>query len=231
MKELNHDHELIEKYLEGGMSPSEVKDFLARVNSEPELADKLAFRRKLEMEWKAAAKYQSIKKQVARVINMEKAEAGKNRLIWMVAASVVVLATIGSLFFFINPSPGEKNDILASGDSLINQGETISKPFYKEMPVLASIDSVRTSQVTSQVHSVFSENDTIILQWIPAGIKNHLYIFSLPDSTLVLSWELQPGLDEYLITPGSFKPGDYMWYINTPSRICQFSITSQKNQK
>jgi hypothetical protein len=204
--------ELIEKYKDGGMTPAEEKEFLKRIGEEPELAVEFELRMRIEKEWRASGQYESVKKMVSRSVNEEIGVIRRNRLILRIAASFLVLATLGSLFYLFNPSTKD-NGIMQNS---------------KEMPAVASIDSTDTYSgpelALPSDNSVISINDSVLFRRHNAGIKSRINIISLPDNIIILSRDFQPGEMEFTIRPGFFKPGEYLWYIDSTNVTWHFKI-------
>ena len=220
--------DLIEKYLDGTISEAERELFDQRLKNEPVLSEKLSQRILIQKSWLKSAQHNQVKQHISRLIKIEKQSRKSERRIWLVAASLIVLIGISSLFIFRNNQNQNDREFLA-GNKNPNKNFRISKGQQNEVKKYGIIDSTRIHKsIADQSYlpangSIFQVTDTIIFRWPVTSIKEKLLIFD-ENWSKVTEVPLQKSVMEYRLNPSTLKPGIYTWILPPDKLRYQFSI-------
>jgi len=228
MKNSDFDIELIERFLEGTLNEQEKEAFLARVEAEPEFAAAFNQRKLLQASYTEASKRVELKKQIGLLIEDEKHKTLKQRKLWLAAAAVVVLASLGSLLIFNPGKPDMENDY--AKNLQIHEAETTSQQAEGQLNraiEYAAVDSVvkvkQSNGFYPNENTLLSLTDTIRFSW-PESIKVSQLIISDSKNTLVRTINIQTSAKQHLLMPGSLNPGLYSWKIQNDPTINRFRI-------
>jgi hypothetical protein len=101
----NNDIVLIEDYLDGKLSKTEIEQFLQRLESDKEFSNLYRFRLKIKGDWQKARQYESVQQEVAGAIRNEKSK--KRRTVIYARCSIAGIPG-GNFrcFFAVKPGAG-----------------------------------------------------------------------------------------------------------------------------
>jgi len=226
MKKSENDFELIERFLDGTLSDQENADFHARVESDPEFARLFAERKLLQKTYTEATKRIELKKQVSSLIADEKRKAAYRQKVWLAAASLVVLATIGSLLIYNARSHKSESQYAKeqpSRDRAI-EGKQNKMNEYGNMDVVVRKESV--DDFFPDEFTTLKANDTICFKWPSAMSLRYLTIYN-NKGELVKKVTIKKKVKEYVLLPGVLKPGIYYWKFMNDSTLIRITVSNQ----
>lgn len=224
MKNSNFDIELIERFLEGTLNDQEKEAFLARVESEPEFAKKFSARKLLQETYTEATKRIELKKKIRSVVDEEKRKVSNQRKIWLVAASLIVIATIGSLLIYNSRTNKQENQYAKeqnSSDQAV-QGKQNRMGEYGNMDVV-----VRNAAVDDFFPDEFTElksTDTICFRWPSTLTERFLTIYN-SKGQLVKKVTIKKKVKEYVLMPGILEPGVYFWKFMNDTALIRITVS------
>lgn len=225
MKNSDNNIELIERFLEGSLNDQEKNAFLLRVESEPELAQAFSERKLLQESYTEATRRIELKKQIRSVVGEEKRRSSYQRKIWLAAASLIVLATIGSLLIYNSGSKRLENKYAKeqkSTDPAV-QGKQNKMGEYGNMDVVVrkeSVDDFFPDEFTS-----LKASDTICFKWPSSLNLRYLTIYN-HKGELVKKVTIKKKVKEYVLMPGVLKPGVYHWKFMNDSTLIRITVSN-----
>jgi hypothetical protein len=212
------DFNLIEDFISGILSSDEEKKFRERLGKDTSLAREYNFRLKIKKYWNDAEKYSATKDEIKQVISFEKKKRN-NRLVWSIAASIVILVGISILFY-----PQIKTHELSMVDKTPDSVSREGMPLYMEKQ--PEKGKLYTLPLT------FTTKDTLLIQRKPdfpaSGTvslieqENHKEIFEM---------DFSQRTDSILIPLSGIAPGDCRWKINGTSYSGSFRIQEDNSQQ
>lgn len=212
------DFNLIEDFISGILSPEEEKKFRERLGKDTALAREYKFRLEIKKYWNDAETYKTTKDKIGHVIAFKKKKKNK-RLVWTIAASIVVLIGI-SILFYPQIKLNEPNLANKTPDS-VAQKDT---PLYMEKQ--PEKGKLYTLPLT------FSTKDTLLIQRKPdfpdTGIVS---LIEQENHKEVLKMEYSRKIDSILVPLSGIAPGNYQWKINGTSYSGSFRIQEDKAQQ
>ncbi|MBL7906167.1 MAG: hypothetical protein JNL22_14175 [Bacteroidales bacterium] len=226
MKKTDNDFELIERFLEGSLNQQESADFLHRVESDPEFAKMFSERKLLQKTYTEASKRMELKKQLKSLITDEKRKTSSQRKIWLAAASLIVLAVIGSLLYYNSGNPGNEKQYakeLPSPDEAV-QGNQNNMEEYGNMDVVERKESV--DDFFPDEFTPLKTNDTICFKWPSSMNLRYLTIYN-SKGELVKKVTIKKKVKEYVLLPGILKPGVYYWKFMNDSTLIRITVSNQ----
>ncbi len=226
MKNSDNDIELIERFLEGTLKDLEKEAFLARVEAEPELAAAIAERKLLQESYTEATHKIELKKQIRSVVGEEKRKASNQRKIWLAAASLIVLATIGSFLIYNARNSGTENQYAKeqpSPDQAL-QGKQNKMGEYGNMDVVVRKESV--DDFFPDEFTPLKASDTICFKWPSSLNLRYLTIYN-NKGELVKKVTIKKKVKEYVLLPGVLKPGVYFWKFMNDSTLIRITVSNQ----
>ena len=220
----------IERYLDGTLSATEKVLFDERLKVDPILSKMLSSRIILQKTWVKDGQHKHIKAHINHLINIEKQDHKSRSNTWLVAASLIVLLGIGSLFFVQHTQNQNDREFLA-GDKILNRdkSEKFIQGQQNEIKKYGSADSVETNKTGADNLylpadvSVYQASDTISFTWPATIIKERLIIIDEKGSK-VAEVTLEKDAVEYKLLPSTLKPGSYTWTLPPNALKYQFSI-------
>lgn len=205
------DFNLIEDFISGILSPEEEKEFRERLEKDNTLLEEYNFRTKIKKYWNDAETYSTTKDEIKQVISFEKKKRN-NRLVWSIAASVVILFGI-SVLIYPKLNVNEPGFAEMKTDSVTQ----------KESPLYIEKQPEKGNLYTLPL--TFSPKDTLLIIRKPdfpalgtvslIEQENHMEIFEL---------DFSQRTDSILIPLSGIAPGDYQWKINGTSYSGDFRI-------
>jgi len=223
-------NDLIERYLDGTLSATEKVLFDEKLKADPILSKMLSSRIMLQKTWVKDGKHRQVKEHINHLINIEKQDYKSRSNTWLVAASLIVLLGIGSLFFVRHAQNQNDREFLSGGKSLNkHKSEKFIQGQQNEIKKYGSVDSVETNKKVADNRylpadrSVYQASDTISFIWPATVIKERLIIFDEKGSK-VAEVPLKTYAVEYKLLPSTLKPGSYIWTLPPNELKYQFSI-------
>jgi len=226
MKNSDNDIELIEQFLEGSLNDQENTAFLARVESEPAFAAAFAGRKLLQETYTEATKRIELKKQIRSVVGEEKRRSSFQRKIWLAAASLILLAMLGSILIYNARNKGTERQYAkeqASPDRAV-QGKQYNMEEYGNMEVV-----VRNAAVDDFFPDEFTElksTDTICFRWPSTLTERFLTIYN-SKGQLVKKVTIKKKVKEYVLLPGILEPGVYFWKFMNDTALIRITVSNQ----
>ncbi|HZK97786.1 MAG TPA: hypothetical protein VFC67_26525 [Prolixibacteraceae bacterium] len=220
----------IERYLDDTLSATEKVLFDERLKADPILSKMLSSRIILQNTWVKNGQHKHIKAHINHLINIEKQEHKSRSTKWLVAASLIGLLGISSIFFVQHTRNQNDREFLA-GDKILNRdkSEKFIQGQQNEIKKYGSVDSVETNKTVADNRylpadrSVYRASDTILFTWPASVIKERLIIFDEKGSE-VAELPLKTDAIEYKLLPSTLKPGSYTWTLPPNALKYQFSI-------
>ncbi|MHC1777555.1 MAG: hypothetical protein AB9834_19310 [Lentimicrobium sp.] len=225
MKNSDNDIELIERFLEGSLNKREEEAFLARLESEPEFAQAFSERKLLQKTYTEATKRIELKKQIRSVVGEEKRRAAYQRKIWLAAASLIVLATIGSFLIYNARNNGTENQYakeFPSPDQAV-QGKQNKMGEYGNMDVVERKESV--DDFFPDEFTPLKASDTICFKWPSSMNLRYLTIYN-NKGELVKKVTIKKKVKEYVLIPGILKPGVYHWKFMNDTTLIRITVSN-----
>jgi hypothetical protein len=212
------DFNLIEDYISGILSSDEEKNFKERLGKDTALAREYKFRLKIKKYWNDAETYKTTKDKIGHVIAFKKKKKNK-RLVWTIAASIVVLIGISILFY-----PQIKTHETRLADKTPDSVSREGVPLYMEKQ--PEKGRLYTLPLT------FSSKDTLLIQRKPdfpgSGMVS---LIEQENHKEVLKMEYSRKIDSILIPLSGIAPGNYQWNIKGTSYSGSFQIQKNKAQQ
>ena len=205
------DFNLIEDFISGILSPKEEKEFRERLEKDNTLLEEYNFRTKIKKYWNDAETYSTTKDEIKQVISFEKRKRN-NRLVWSIAASVVILFGI-SVLIYPKLNVNEPGFAEMKTDS-VTQNET---PLHIEKQ--PEKGNLYTLPLT------FSPKDTLlIIRKSDFPISGSVSIIEQENHKEIFEMDFSQRTDSILIPLSGIAPGDYQWKINGTSYSGDFRI-------
>lgn len=226
MKNLNHDIELIERFLEGSLNGIETEAFMARVEKDPEFAQVFEERKLLQEAYIEAHSRIELKSKIKLVVTAEKLKKANQRKIWLAAASLIVLATIGSFLIYNSINNKQENQYAKEQTSPEQAIERKNNKMneYGNMDVVVrkeSIDDFFPDEFTP-----LKASDTICFKWPSSMNLRYLTIYN-NKGELVKKVTIKKKMKEYVVKPGILKPGVYFWKFMNDSTLIRITVSNE----
>lgn len=226
MKKTEHDPELIERYLEGSLNDQETGDFSKRLESDPAFAKMFSERKLLQETYTEATKRIELKKQIRSVVGVEKRRASNQRKILLAAASLIVLATIGSLLIYNARNTGQEKQYAKeqpTNDQAL-EGKQNKMSEYGNMDVVERKEAV--DDFFPDEFTPLKANDTICFKWPSSMNLRYLTIYN-NKGELVKKVTIKKKVKEYVLLPGILKPGVYYWKFMNDTTLIRITVSNQ----
>lgn len=238
LSEINKDDlNLIEKYLDGELTPEEEHSFNQRITEDHGFKDLLTARKEIREVWYRARNIETTKEEV-RSIYQEGAVQEKNifRIIpdfistyryYAIAASVVLITGILSVLLLINKN--SKNTEIAKNE----KNKTYQVQQERELSVKGKLgiykpESRQIVLLSPDSEAVISTQKTILFKWIYKNdTDTHITILKKGINFPVLSEKISSSQTSILLPAGKLKPGVYTWFIGD-NRITRTFIIKEK---
>ena len=228
MKNLENDIDFIEKYLEGSLSENENIAFQQRLAKDAEFDDIYHKRKLLQESFIEATVRVNIKKAIRSAIAEEKRRSKTRQRIWLAAATLIILATFGSLLiynsfnnmpenqFATEQNPSEKGDREATQRKSNNMEEygNLDKVVRKE-----SVDGFSPDEFTT-----LKANDTIIFNWPSSPNERYFAIYN-DNGGLIKEETIEENSIGFKLLPGILKPGTYYWKFKNDDALIRIIVS------
>jgi hypothetical protein len=225
MKTSDNEIELIERFLEGSLNEQEKGAFLARVESDPEFAQAFSERKLLQESYTEATRRIELKKQIRSVVGEEKRRASNQRKIWLAAASLIVLATIGSFLIYNAQNNGTDTQYAKEQPSPDQEvkGKQNKMGEYGNLDVVERKESV--DDFFPDEFTPLKASDTICFRWPSSLNLRYLTIYN-HKGELVKKVTIKKKVKEYVLMPGVLKPGVYHWKFMNDSTLIRITVSN-----
>lgn len=241
MSQDEDDIELIEKYLDGKLSPQESHRFDIRLEDDREFARKFRVRKAFPFLMSENVSYG---KEQEPAVSESVSEPEKKKepdpepthrssfslryVTWI--AIVIIIAGI-IVFFLVNKSTipsGNKNDLPKPPAPDTVTVQKASQP-AKAAVVLTDSTEVKPIILTGPGEGTsYSRSDEINFTWQQeTDSLTKLFVYSEVQDKLVLWRGIRPGIREYRVPPRTFFPGKYYWYVGTKETKRTFIIMAE----
>lgn len=241
------DNALIEKYLLGKLTKTEIAEFHARVDDDREFARKFRLIKmfpemmsepsRLEMEKK-------LKETADRVIADKASRFPRKKILTLTGSVVVVTGVILLILFIIvklshRPAQPEQANIKTPPEKVEmpvvtppKKDSTVkaSQPVKTEVKEIQKTPVEETSQkitgtVTPTGGVACSRKDLIIFRWTQkCDTFTRLYIYSETNGKLMLWRGITPGTQQYKIPGNYLYPGKFYWYVRSKEEKHSFAV-------
>lgn len=203
-----NDKELIERYLDEGMTSEEMMSFEKRLNADSELLDELTMQK---MAIQALRKNESIKSELREIFGEVKSEQitpKSNRSFYWAAAAVLLIVSVFSIYYFSGTK--DYNDIylsyyhpLAATDVTRNEGAVAN-----DTELSKAMDLYRQGEYTlaGQKFETLTSSDNSIDKW-------WVYLANCYMNTGELS-KAREALERAFQTESNFTKQQAQWYLS-----------------
>ncbi len=224
-KNITND-DLIERFLDGSLTELEKESFENQLSTDKSLADALAQRKLLQQTYVMASNRIELKKKITKAISDEKRKYANRRVVWLAAASIALLAGIGSIFLF-NPKDPSVNSPVAKQDSQLEE-DIVVTPNENKMTEFATSDTLNHQPEISNKYQpddgcVFNQKDTLVFSRPNADLADKLVITD-NGGLIVFTSTIQKGQPEQKVMPYTLKPGVYRWKLTQTAVSRKFTI-------
>jgi hypothetical protein len=245
MNNVPTDNQLIELFLTGKLTESEIRDFKERLENDRE------FRRKHRLiktfpEMMSEEGKREFDKQQSETL-MQKSEQ-KSKIFpkkkFLIYIGISIVALIGVSFFFIfygsshqkevdsfNGKSTPKRNISKSSTIPVKdvKAETMHKPEAAEVTMFQNADNKALSTAIELIHpadgKMFKRTEMLQFRWnMKTDSFTRFYIISEERKKVVLWKGIRPGIREYSVPGNSLYPGKFFWYVGTKEQKRTFTI-------
>lgn len=202
------DKDLIERFLEGSLDEKERDAFHERIKTDDAFADTFEQRKLLQLSYIEASKRHELKRHLRSVITDVKRKKTTLRKVWLVAASFIILAGIGS--FFLLQTRQSSNNNMAKQDENIVIGKK------NQIEEYGSVDTFNKKSTSNAITflpvdgTVFYQKDTILF-FLPVMDEKDTLIIYDKSGAIIKKITIKPHSSEYKLLPYMLKPGEYSW--------------------
>ena len=224
------DIDLIERYLNGKLTSSEVYNFENRLGEDREFARKCRLLKTFPEMKKEAGDIEPVKTEVKSVTHkIERKNSNPFKPVYFVWGSIAVLIIGISLFFMITKTnrPVEKPVTV----NPVPLHDTPSMPPVKQPEKIIehkSLESAMGKPIELKAPTdgmTFNRKDEILFSWkLETDTFTNFYVFSEINDKLVWWRGIKPGIQEYKVVAKNFKPGRFYWYVGTKEVKRTFSV-------
>jgi len=242
------DNDLIEQYLLGKMTETEVHDFLVRVENDRELARKLRLLKTFPEMMSDQGRLEFEKKQAEAAVPVVRKRfflfLKLRTIFWVAIIIAVILTGIVLLFLFKGSHHRQKTvvpqDITVAPPSAIVKPAVIApvkdstketthvlQPMEKKEILVAPGGTVQkaTGLLNPSEGAEISRKDEILFSWKQtADTFSRFYIISEFNNQVVLWRGIPPRIKEYKVPGSSLFPGKYYWYVGSKEQKRSFIV-------
>ena len=217
MSQKKSDLERIESYLNGSMTPAEMREFEYALEDDRELARKFRLRQSFPSIFHAEGEDEiiiSITDTPEQNFGRKKRHSNTSYFVWI--ALFLVFAGLVIVFLFLtkngNGKETREKDLTATDTSreitIQQKPETRVQP-EKIMPVSLPVELLSPAD-----SMVVSRGEELIFRWkIQNDTFTNFYIISEPGHKLAWWRGIRPGISEYKVEARNFRPGKFYWYV------------------
>lgn len=230
--------DLIEKYLEGGLTEKEKEAFLEQLETDPELLRLFQFRKGLAKNWNKDEAYNKTKVWVSSAIKEAKDQKRKTRQrVILMAASILILASLGSIWLFSRiggPSDSIKDKYRAETFDSLQEDEQLK---FLNGPSYAKVADVYINEngihllYPTDLDSIIMKKDKLIFSWSPPLSGSGTLSVMDKNRQVLYSEELEEGDSLHIPTIGlELLPGIYYWYISDTTALPFFIVKDEGSE-
>ncbi len=224
------DIDLIERYLNGKLSSSEVYNFENRLGEDREFARKCRLLKTFPEMKKEPGNIEPVKIEVKSVAhNIERKYSNPFKPIYLVWGAIAVLIIGFSIFFMITKTdrPVEKPVTVKP----VPLNDTPSMPPVKQSEKIIEpkrFESTKGKPIELKAPTdgmTFNRKDEILFSWkLETDTLTNFYVFSEINDKLVWWRGIKPGIRESKVAAKNFKPGRFYWYVGTKEVKRTFTV-------
>ena len=243
MNNIPCDNDLIEKYVLGKLTPTEIRDFEIRLEEDREFARKFRLIKMFPEMMSAQGKLEYDKIIADAAVPIEKKNTppfiSRKLIIWL-SVSAVLLIVVVLLFIFLGKNQKNGNVV---GEKKAQDNSTIAKP--KVTPVKDTTKVVPIQQpeakatpaspagtskkpielITPANGMSFSRTETILFTWTQKiDTFTRFYIVSQSTNQVAYWRGVRLGVRELKVPCNYFYPGKYYWYVANKDEQRTFTI-------
>lgn len=222
MGDRDQDLELIERYLKGDLSRTELSDFQDRLDSDHEFARKLRLRQSFPSLFHAAGAdlISTMDAPSMESVPQKKTRSPVKRHV-IAGAILLVAAVIAGLLIYMSPKAPEKpEEKMAIADSVPEKTQPAA-----EVPAARVVQPVDTPEqeetasgpVAPDVPAdsiVLPRDEEILFRWtMETDSFTNFYIHAIPSGKLMWWRGIRPGVRELTLPAGKLWKGTYFWYV------------------
>jgi len=214
------DIDLIEKYINGQLTPAEVHDFEYRLDEDREFARKYRLRKTFPEMMNKASDVEPEK-----MVAAEKPEPELQRISFtlfkplnLVWGAILVFIIGGVIFYLVVKTNKPREESTTLRHALLNDSNTKQQVKQSDrMTESQGVDSAMRKPI--ELYSpddgmTFSRKEKILFRWeLETDTFNYLYVFSEIHDKLVWWRGIKPGTRENTVPAINFLPGRYYWYV------------------
>jgi hypothetical protein len=202
--------ELIERYLDGSLSPEELSEFENQLKTDDNLSKELKFRKILGSSWRKALKYQDTKSEVNEAIRKAISQKRTTLLRYAIAAIIAGIIFITGGIWLNN-----KNNWFPQYATRDSTEENMIVPQMNQQEDKASFGKLDSLIFVSPIlDKQLSNSDSVIFCWKP-GLPNSTYIVirSLKNKEVIFKEKIVKGRQFYYLENNFLPAGEYQWYL------------------
>jgi len=216
---------LIERYADGMMADSEREAFEQGLEAEPELKRMLNEYTLIKKTYIEASRRIELKQTIQAAIATNKTVRLNQRKMWLIAASVMLIAAIGTLIVFSTGTKKPDNQFTANslpGEKAVEGKQNTMKEFGNMDVVKLNIPD---NAFFPDEYTYLKANDTILFQWPSELSQRYLTIYN-SRGELVMKATIKKNIKEYVLMPGVLKPGVYYWKFMNDSMLIRIRVNN-----
>ena len=210
---------LIEDYLDGKLAADEQAAFERRLETDGQFAALLAMRKELEITYRKAGEYRSVREEIGRVISREKAASRRIKPVWVysIAASVIIVLGVFIVFQLSNNQLNPFDDRVADSDS--------AEMLRIDEPESYALRRVAVPIVSPRVGDSFRLVESIPFRWQPGpDTTAELVIMSEPGKMVLIRKWINLSDTLFWLDKDVLPEGKYSWYIGDTLNAGRFVI-------
>lgn len=229
MKNLENDIDLIEKHLEGSLSEKQEITFQERIANDSGFAGLFAERQLLQEAYTEAALRSSIKRNIFSAMVEERGLTKTRNRIWMAAATLILLATIGSVLIYNSSGRMPEEQYATELNSPENEDREAIQRKSNNMEEYSNIDVLVRKESVDDFFpdelTMLKATDTIIFKWPSSLNERYLTIYN-GKGELVKKATIKKKVNEFILLPGILKPGVYYWKFMNDSTLIRITVSN-----
>lgn len=214
MKEQNTDLEIIEQFLEGGLSESDKSDVERRLENDSEFLELFNYRKNIAAKWQEANKYAEVKNRVSHIIRNKK-KAEKQKRYSAIAVVLILMIVFPGIFFYSKINTNEHVVVIANPEISVTQPE--------EKAALSYFDE-DFKLVTPNKDQVIDSENRITFQWRSSlDVTTFLVIKNTETDSIVSRTAIKSSTKIYELDR-KLTAGTYVWELEGFESKQQFVI-------
>ncbi len=217
MSQKNSNLERIESYLNGRMTPAEMRDFEYELEDDRELARKFRLRQSFPSIFHAEGEDEitiSITDSPEQNSGRKKGHPNIAYFVW--AALLLVFAGLAMVFLFRTNNGNGKEVRVKDSPATDTSREMVirQKPETRVQPEKTMAVPLPVELLSPADSLVVSRGEELIFRWkMQNDTFTNFYIISEAGHKLAWWRGIRPGISEYKVEARNFRPGRFYWYV------------------